>query len=189
MNNMHQGFRYRYLLIACLAFLLFSCTNHTDPLKTRSKFFVVRHAERYPGFNGHLTWYGRQRAAELAALLKDSGVSRIYVTPYSRTLETADSLRFARNIDTAVYLLDSTGADLVTRLKARGDYGRTVLIVGHSSSIGGILHGLGVKDALPGTPDTLSNLIYEVINNHGKVDVRSFRFGAPSIPDTVEAMP
>lgn len=167
---------------------LLSCANHTDPLKTRSKFFVVRHAERYAGFNGHLTWYGRQRARDLAALLGDSGITRIYVTPYSRTLETADSLRLDQKIDTAVYLLDTSGADLKAMLKARQDYGRTVLIVGHGSSIPGILKSLGVTGTFLSGPDTLSNLLYEVINDHGKVRTQTIRFGAPAIPDTLEAV-
>lgn len=182
---MKYGDATKYLLTALVICSVYSCVNHTDPMKTSSKFFVVRYAERYPGFNGHLTWYGRERAGDLATLLRDSGVQRIYVTPYSRTLETADSLRLSQKIDTVVYLLDSTGADLARALKEQKDYGKTVLIVGHTTSVPGILQRLGAADTrLPGT-DTLPNLMFEIINDHGHVNMIPIRFGKPVFPDTL----
>lgn len=164
--------------------VLLSCQNHTDPLKTTSRFFVVPHAESYPGFNGHLSWYGRERAGALEKLLSDSGVTRIYVTPYSRTLETADSLRLRHQIDTAVYLLDSTGEDLTAAIKANRDYGRTLLIVGHRFAIAGILESLGVRDQPLSGPDQRPDLVYELNNDHGKVRMQRIRFGAPVLVDT-----
>lgn len=184
-RDMNRGIPVPYLLTIGALLCLVSCQNHRDPLKTRSKYFVVMHAERYPGFNGHLTWYGRIRAGALAGLLADSGVRRIYVTPYSRTLETADSLRLAdiaRPIDTAVYLLDTTGAELQAAITANGDYGRTLLIVGEGFAIPGILKKLGVTAAFGDSarPD----LLYEVINDHGKAWMKTIRFGPAVLPDT-----
>lgn len=163
---------------------LLSCRNHTDPMKTSSRFFVVSHAESYPGFNGHLSWYGRERAGALEKLLSDSGITRIYVTPYSRTLETADSLRLLKKIDTAVYLLDTTGENLTEALKAHEDYGRTVLIVAHPYAVPGVLKSLGVRDQpLPGA-DAGPDELYDVDNDHGKVHMRAIRFGPPLMADT-----
>src|SRR5690242_3687341 len=116
-------------------FLLASCVNHSDPAKTVSKFYVVRNAERYAGFDGHLSWYGRLRAGDLMRRLRDSAIERIYVTPYSRTLETADSLRLLLHIDTVRYLVDSNALALERRLKDKKDYGRRVLIVGGSRTV------------------------------------------------------
>jgi phosphohistidine phosphatase SixA len=184
LSDMKRGSISRHLFIALLLMALLSCRNHTDPLKTRSRFFVVPHAESYPGFNGHLSWYGRERAGALGKLLSDSGVARIYVTPYSRTLETADSLRLLKQIDTAVYLLDTSGQELVSAIKANQDYGRTLLVVGHPFAVPGILESLGVSGDKVSAADTLPNMLYEVNNDHGKVQMNAIRFGPPVMADT-----
>lgn len=180
--------KWRYLIIPCImtlfTLLIVSCKNHTDPDKTYSKFFVVKHAERYPGFDGHLTWYGRERAGDLMRLLKDSNIQKIYVTPYSRTLETADSLRLLQKIDTVVYLKDSTGESLIKCLKLHRDYGKNILIVGHNNTVPGILRKLGASYSGNELPDSVFNRMYEVINDHGKVSMKSFLYGKPNLPDT-----
>ncbi|TAN15340.1 MAG: histidine phosphatase family protein [Chitinophagaceae bacterium] len=186
-TNDHK-LKWKHLFFSCLTAFLFlfivSCKNHTDPEKTYSKFFVVKHAERYPGFNGHLTWYGRERAGDLMRLLKDSGIQKIYVTPYSRTLETADSLRLLQTTDTVVYLTDSTGQNLSVCLEQHRDYGKTILIVGHGNTVPGILRRLGASYQGDEIPDSIFNEIFEVINNHGKVSMGTFRYGKPNLPDT-----
>lgn len=184
---MTQGSISRHLFIAFILMILLSCRNHTDPLKTRSRFFVVPHSESYAGFNGHLSWYGRERAGALKNLLSDSGVARIYVTPYSRTLETADSLRLLKQIDTAVYLLDTSGQDLVSAIKANQDYGRTLLVVGHPFAVPGILKSLGVSGEKVPAADALPDVLYEVNNDHGTVQMKAIRFGPPVMADTTQA--
>lgn len=185
---MNPGRVSKIFLFAVVLFSLVSCANHTDPAKGYSKFFVVRHAERYPGFNGHLTWYGRERAGDLSRLLKDSGIQKIYVTPYSRTLETADSLLLLQKTDTAVFLLDSSGTELARQLKAGKDYGKKVLIIGHGNSLPGILRVLGGTGAATYQPDTVSDLIFEIINDHGRVFMKTMHYGKPSMPDTLQVM-
>lgn len=179
-----------YFLVLCimgpLCFFMTSCKNHTDPDKTVSKFFVVKHAERYPGFDGHLTWYGRERAGDLMHLLKDSGIQKIYVTPYSRTLETADSLRLLQKIDTVVYLKDSTGESLVRCLKLHRDYGRNILIIGHNNTVPGILRKLGASYSGDQLPDSIFNQVFEIINDHGRVNMKTFSYGKPNLPDTLK---
>lgn len=162
-----------------------SCKNHIDPNKTYSKFFVIRHAESYPGFNGHLTWYGRERAGDLMRLLKDSGIQKIYITPYSRTMETADSLRLLQQTDTVVYLTDSTGQSLINAVELHRDYGKNILIVGHQYMIPGILKKLGVSYSGDILPESSFNLMFEVINDRGKVKMKIFQYGKPNLPDSI----
>lgn len=187
-NDRKKNWNYFFTAGIMLFFSCFviSCKNHTDPDKTFSKFFVVKHAESYPGFNGHLTWYGRGRAGDLMHLLKDSGIQKIYITPYSRTLETADSLRLLQKIDTVVYLKDSTGESLGICLKEHKDYGKNILIVGHNNTIPGILKKLGASYSGDQLSDGIFNQIYEIINDHGKVSMKSFFYGRPNLPDTNE---
>lgn len=169
---------------AALSCIFVSCKNHTNPDKTFSKIFIVRHAERHPGFNGHLTWYGRLRAGDLMRLLQDSGIQKIYITPYSRTLETADSLLAQEKIDTSVYRLDTSAAELVEQLKRNKDFGRTILIVGSRSMIPDIIGKLGGTYTAGDLPDTAFNVLFELINDHGKVQVNTSTYGRPNVSDT-----
>jgi|GEM_PF-1745296 hypothetical protein len=169
--------------------LLAACTNHRDPHKSVSNFYVVPTAERYAGFNGHLSWYGRERAGALLGLLRDSAIEKIYVTPYSRTLETADSLRLQRRIDTVVYLVDSTGDDLTARLEQSRDYGRKILIVSDGPQIPVILQRLGADYNQGPLPDSVRNLIFRVVNDHGKVSFNTLSYGPPNQSADTTASP
>lgn len=172
----------RFGLIAMILSSAFiSCKNHTDIKKSTSKFFIVRHAERHPGFNGHLTWYGRLRAGDLMRLLKDSGIKKIYVTPYSRTVETADSLIALQKTDTVVYRLDTGAAELLHQLKMNKDFGRTILIVGHSNMIPAIIRGLGGQYSGDTLPGNIFNQVFEIINDHGKAQMRVINYGKPNL--------
>lgn len=170
------------LMVFSLSSIFTSCKNHKDPNKAFSKFFIVRHAERYPGFNGHLTWYGRLRAGDLMRKLKDSGIQKIYLTPYSRTVETADSLIALQKTDTCVYLLDTAATGLMQQLKSNKDFGKTILIIGHSNTIPDIIRKLGGEYAANTLPDSIFNEIFELINDHGKVQLRTIPYGEPNLP-------
>lgn len=171
--------RKRLLLFGgLLGFLFAGCKRTAENSVT--KFFVVRHAERFPGFDANLNWYGRLRAGDLMRLLKDSGISRIYVTPFVRTQQTADSLRLLQHIDTVRYLMDTTGNDLVRQLKAHNVYGTHILIVGHANTVPDILRRLGADYPGREIPDSVFNLMFEVINDHGKVTLHESRYGRAS---------
>ena len=65
-----------------------------SPVAAQSTIFIVRHAEKATsgGDNPDLSEAGRARAETLASMLKDAGVSAIYVTEFKRTQQTADPL-------------------------------------------------------------------------------------------------
>lgn len=168
------------LILLCLAlfFCLYSCKRTAENSVT--KFFVIRHAERFAGFDANLTWYGRLRAGDLMRLLKDSGIRRIYVTPFVRTQQTADSLRLLQQIDTVHYLADTSGKDFARQLQSHTVYGSNALIVGHANTVPVILRRLGAHYPGNTIPDTVFNLIFEVINDHGKVTLHEFHYGLPN---------
>jgi phosphohistidine phosphatase SixA len=115
--------------------------------------FLVRHAERADTAGGgtaamdkdpSLSAEGRQRAESLADLLKDAGITAIYVTEFKRTHETATPIAKALGITvTEIYSKDLAG--LLARLKP--GKGR-VLVVGHSNSVPEVIKGLGVNQAV-----------------------------------------
>ncbi|UCJ05354.1 histidine phosphatase family protein [Chitinophaga pendula] len=107
--------------------------------------FLVRHAEKYPGRDSTLTPEGLLRAGRLYRLLKDSGIQKIYTTPYRRAVQTADSLRLRLHLDTAYYRADTTGESLIYEISRRDDWGKRLLVVGHSNTLLPILYALRAR--------------------------------------------
>jgi len=106
--------------------------------------FVTRHAERAdePARNQDdppLSRAGEQRAARLAAMLKDANVKGIYVTAFKRTQQTAAPLATALKLESQVMPLNVTA--FVSALK-KDHADDVVLIVAHSSTIPGIVKAL-----------------------------------------------
>ena len=163
-------------------FCIYSCKRTAENSVT--KYFVIKHAERYPGFEGSLTWYGRLRAGDLMRLLKDSGIQQIYVTPFIRTFQTADSLRLLQGIDTVRYLTDTTGNDLLHQLQSHKVYGKNILIVGHGNTVPAILRRLGGDYRGNEIPDSVFDLLFEIVNDHGKLSMRTLHYGRANLPDT-----
>jgi phosphohistidine phosphatase SixA len=113
--------------------------------------FVVRHAERADGGGGaspmtgsdpDLSDAGRARAASLAMILKNAGITAIFTTEYKRTRQTAEPLARQLGLEVAtVPAKDLPG--LVEQAKAaKGN----VLIVGHSNTVPGVLKAFGVAE-------------------------------------------
>jgi phosphohistidine phosphatase SixA len=100
--------------------------------------YVTRHAEKMavPG-DPDLSPAGQERARNLAAMLKDAGITRIYTTKFARTRQTAAPLASALRLEPEVY--DSPAA-LAALLK--GAHG-SILIVGHSNTAHKIVDLLG----------------------------------------------
>jgi broad specificity phosphatase PhoE len=133
--------RQKLILVMALAAAL------AQPAMARAQkiVYVVRHAERAdePARNQQdppLSAAGQTRAARLEAMLAEAGVHAVYVTKYRRTQETAKPLAGKLKI-TPELMPDSVSA-LVADLKAH--HGKdVVLLVAHSSTIPGIIKGLG----------------------------------------------
>lgn len=104
---------------------------------------VVRHAEKLVDGSADpaLAPEGAARAARLARQLAPAGLEAIYVTPTRRSRDTAAPLATA----TGTPLVEVDGKDavgLVARIRAE-HRGGTVLVVGHSNTIGPIVRALG----------------------------------------------
>ena len=107
--------------------------------------FVVRHAEKAEGGadpkNPELSAAGRTRAASLARMLKDAGVSAIFATEYKRTQQTAEELSRATGVEVTVVPAKDTSA-LVEKLKALDG---NAVVIGHSNTLPEIIKALGVE--------------------------------------------
>jgi phosphohistidine phosphatase SixA len=116
--------------------------------------YVVRHAERADGGAGAgqmqsapdppLSAAGEARAARLATMLGDAGITAIYATEFRRTQDTVRPLASKLKLDVTRYASRDAAA-LVSALKkdqARG----IVLIAGHSNTLPPIVKALGGGD-------------------------------------------
>ncbi|NSL88064.1 histidine phosphatase family protein [Chitinophaga sp. Mgbs1] len=125
-------------------------------------FFLVRHAEKNPGPDSTLTPEGLQRAGALYRCLKDSGLQKIYTTRYIRSIQTADSLRLRLHLDTCIYAADTTGESLIYEITRHGDWGKRILIVGHSNTLLPLLHSLKAKPAVKAIGETVFDRLFIV---------------------------
>jgi broad specificity phosphatase PhoE len=127
-------------IIISLAFGLLSapCIAHAQQV-----VFLVRHAEQAAGANGDapLTETGQRRARALATVLKDAGLTAIYVSEAQRTTQTAEPLAQTLQLEpTRLPRRDIDG--LLERLRTQHADGR-VLIVSHSLTIPHVLKAFG----------------------------------------------
>ncbi len=98
-----------------------------------STFIFVRHAEKESiGRNPNLTAKGTRRAEELARVLKNIPIDRVYSTNYNRTVATAQPTAKSKNLEPILYDPSNLAAfkDQVLSAVPSG----TVLIVGHSNT-------------------------------------------------------
>lgn len=116
---------------------------------------VTRHAEKSGegGADPELSTAGAARAQALADAVGESAISAIYTTQYKRTRLTAEPL--ARSLGVAAQTV-TAGAEIdLARRILREHRGETVLVVGHSNTVGTILRELGSP-----TPVTLEESDY-----------------------------
>jgi broad specificity phosphatase PhoE len=134
----------------CIAMLLLG----PAVASAQQSIIIVRHAEREPGEGDvNLSEAGRQRAERLAVMLKDAGITHIFVSDRRRTLQTAQPLASLRNLSPSRIAIPSQGrrkigpSELQVRatLLAMSRLPRTavVLIVGHGDTVPLFLTRLG----------------------------------------------
>lgn len=115
---------FRLLIISLLSTSLFSCTE-TD-------IYIVRHAEKdtINASDPPLTEAGLQRAQDLAELLKDKNITKVYSTNFVRTRSTVNPVADQEGISTIIY-------DDIAQLQEMLSFGnkKNMLIAGHSNTI------------------------------------------------------
>lgn len=134
----------RRLCVLILATLLTGTTA-----TAQHSVFVVRHAERADGgaagmttSDPNLSEAGKARAQSLAAVLKDAGITAIYVTEYKRTQQTAAPLAAALSVQVTVVPSKDVAA-LIGQLKGSGG---NSLVIGHSNTVPEVIEQLGIAD-------------------------------------------
>jgi phosphohistidine phosphatase SixA len=135
--------------------------------------YLVRHAEKADtGKDPELTDIGKERAEDLARMLKDAGITHIWTTDYKRTRGTVEPLSARTRIKVEVYDPSKLG-EFATRLKSIP--GRH-LVVGHSNTTPGLVQALGGDPGTP-MPDSEYDRFYIVTLGQNIATIQ-LRFGA-----------
>lgn len=112
-----------------------------------------------------LSEVGQAPAEKLASLLKDAGISAIYTTEYLCTRKTAEPLAQALKVDITV-ILKGGPESLVDRIRSQNRKD-TVLIVGHSDTLPGLLKALGHPPEIKIPPLDFGNIFVVVPKTDG----------------------
>ena len=129
---------------------------------------IVRHAERA---NDALTEDGEKRAETLARLLSNNGVSAIFSTDTTRTIETVNNTAERLGIPIQFYSSIQDVADLI-----KSEYaGKVVLVVGHSPTVPQIITALGVSSA-PQIANEFNNLFIVTIRPDGIASLTHLKY-------------
>ena len=132
-----------------LALTLFVLVLAPAAVLAQHPVFVVRHAERADAGmatassmanDPELSEAGKARAQSLATVLKDAGVTAIYVTEFKRTQQTAEPLAKALGIQPTVVSAKDAAAIVEKVRSGKG----AALIVGHSNTVPDVLTRLGI---------------------------------------------
>jgi phosphohistidine phosphatase SixA len=170
--------KYLFIFLALVG-LQNSLIAQQDPGVT--KIFIVRHAEKETGKDPLLTPAGNARAGDLMRVLQNEGIQKIYVSQYRRTQNTGDSLRLQLKIDTVHYAADTLCENLINAIMEHSDFGKTILIIGHSNTLPQIIRKLGVTDYPYGDiPDNEFDNLFVVTYKKEKAKLKKMKYGAKS---------
>ena len=131
----------RFLILACtLALAACAAIPGLSPSVT---YVVVRHAEKVDdgSRDPSLTDAGRARAHELAARLDSRDVVAVYATAFRRTQDTAEPTAADHDLSIISYDANAPAGAVAERLRRAHSSG-TVLVVGHSNTVPGIVSAL-----------------------------------------------
>ncbi|PHI18232.1 histidine phosphatase family protein [Lewinellaceae bacterium SD302] len=167
-----------------LIFLLFltivlSCSTtpgeSADSVETstgETVIFLSRHAEKGSGENPQLLEVGRKRAQRLANLLKDENIAAVYATDFRRTQSTARPV--AKRFGKVVRKYSASGAaSTLTENWLKEHRGKTILVVGHSNTVPGLVNALIGENRYADIDEEVYDKLFRVsIDTNGRADVR-----------------
>ncbi|MEO8295590.1 MAG: histidine phosphatase family protein [Gemmatimonadota bacterium] len=170
------------------ALFLFTVVFALEAQAQAATIILVRHAEKTAiGSDPGLTALGEARAHDLASALADVPLSAVLSTQFRRTRLTAEPVAAAAGLETQI--IEAAGrmdadskavADAVNALPR----GSTVLIVGHSNTLGPIIAALGGPGIADLRDDEYSTMFILWRPEGGKIGLVRANYGARGSLDT-----
>jgi 2,3-bisphosphoglycerate-dependent phosphoglycerate mutase len=143
-----------------------------------SRLFLVRHGEKEAGSDPALSVAGVARAATLAALLQDEGVTEVWSTQTRRTEQTAAPTAAEFGLPIQIYDASTLPAFASWLLDTPG----VKLVVGHSNTTDALAALLGADAGPEFVEATEFDRLYVIdIDANGVVRSRIVRYGTPSV--------
>lgn len=140
--------------------------------------FVVRHAEKgSDGQDPSLTDAGRARAAALAQMLGDAGITAVYTSQFKRTMETGAPLAEKAGV-TAQVIGAGKNDELVAAIRAL-PAGSKVLVASHSNLVPVIVEKLSGQKVTELTEADYDRIYVVTLGQQGGT-VLYLHYGAPS---------
>lgn len=132
----------RTIAVLLLPCLLMACATSAAPAPP-SRYVLVRHAEKaaQPAADPGLEPRGVARATALARRLAGQPLVAVYATQFRRTRDTAAPSARAAGVAITAYDAAVAPADFAAALRRQHASG-TVLVVGHSNTVPGIVEAL-----------------------------------------------
>lgn len=146
-------------------------------------FYLLRHAEQAtePAEDPPLRALGVARAAHLAEVLAPAGVEAIYATPYRRAQATVVPLADSLGLSVLTYDPDLDLSVLIDSL-SRQHAGQRICIVGHSSTIPGMVNVLlGANRYESLAKSDFASLFMVMKPAQGPVEVLRFSLPIPEV--------
>ena len=165
----------RTTTITIVALLVCGAAGTARPVQAQEAIYLVRHAERVDDSkDSPLSADGHARAAKLADVLRDAGITAIFVSEYQRAADTARPLAAKLGVGLRVVPADDR-ATLLERVRAAGPHAR-VLIAGHSDTVPLLLKALGYDKDVVITKNEYDNLFVVVPGAAGRPVVVRLRY-------------
>ena len=148
-----------------------------------SVIYLVRHTERATDHptDPTLSEAGRERANELARLLSDAPLTRIFSTDYKRTLQTAAPTADQHGLQVELY--DPRGEGMVATAELLARTPGHHLVVGHSNTTPALVEALGGDPVAPIDEMEYDRIYLVTVAPGGIVTSTLLRFGAPYLPE------
>lgn len=164
------------LAVSAAAMLLLTAAS----VAAQTTIVLVRHAEKEaePAADPPLTAAGKARAERLAEYMKDAGVDAIYSTPTARTRTTgkplADRLKLQVTETPLQGGLPAFAQNMAAKLREHRN--QTVLVVGHSNTLGPLIEALGGPRIAPIADEEYDNIYVVTIGSDGQTNLLRARF-------------
>jgi broad specificity phosphatase PhoE len=177
-------------ILRCFALLLAASPFAAPSLAAQATTVIlVRHGEKVDeSADPDLSEAGKARAEALRRTLAAAAMDRIYVTQYKRTQQTAAPTAEANHL-TPVVIQARGGAPIFADSVKKAPAGSSVLIVGHSNTLGAIIEALGgpkIGDLCDKEYATL--LILELQPGKTPKLIRA-SYGTPDAPEATACQP
>ena len=154
---------------------------------TPTTVIFVRHAEKQdvPGPDPALSPVGQERAKNLSRILASTGIKAVYTSQYIRTKETGRPTAEAAGISLSEVRLEPDPHDRRKLAQSSinglldGVYqyeGHTVLVVGHTNTIGLLIGALGGGSVDEISESDYGNLFVVTIFAKGKANVTRLKY-------------